>query len=47
MNYAVYTTEPFDKEIEKLEKSQKERIENLYPKLAHNPMLETNYNINI
>tara|TARA_Y100000310_G_scaffold340019_1_gene434486 strand:+ start:3318 stop:3632 length:315 start_codon:yes stop_codon:yes gene_type:complete len=38
-DYRVYTTEPFDEEVEKLEKSEKERLEKLYPKLAENPFV--------
>lgn len=37
MTYAVYTTESFDKEIEKLDKGDQEIIENIYRKIGENP----------
>ena len=39
MNYVVYTTEPFDKRVEKLENEEKERLDKLYPKLAESPFV--------
>ncbi len=39
MSYAVYTTEPFDLEVERIEKSERERLEKLYTKLAENPFV--------
>ena len=37
MVYEVYTTENFDKEVEKLTKEYQEIIENLYLKIRDNP----------
>lgn len=37
MSYVVYTTEPFEKEVAKLEKLDRERIEGLYSQLKDNP----------
>ncbi len=37
MTYDVYTTEPFDDGVEKLEKSERVRLDKLYPKLTENP----------
>jgi len=37
MTYAIYTTESFDKEIEKLSQSDKEIIKKIYLQLKENP----------
>jgi mRNA-degrading endonuclease RelE of RelBE toxin-antitoxin system len=37
MAYAVYTTESFEKEIEKISNSDKERIQKLFISLKENP----------
>jgi mRNA-degrading endonuclease RelE of RelBE toxin-antitoxin system len=37
MAYAVYTTESFDKEVEKLEKDEQVRVEKLFLQLKENP----------
>ena len=37
MSYAVYTTDVFDKEVEKLERDKQERIEKLFLHLKDNP----------
>jgi mRNA-degrading endonuclease RelE of RelBE toxin-antitoxin system len=39
MTYAVYTTERFEKEIEKLPESDKEIIKKIYSQLAANPYI--------
>ena len=39
MVYAVYTTESFDKEVEKLEKDEQDRIVKFFLKLKDNPFL--------
>lgn len=37
MIYSVFTTTTFDTEMEKLQKSEQERIEKLFPQLKNNP----------
>lgn len=37
MAYAVYTTESFDKEVEKLSIGDQRIIEKMYPKIGENP----------
>lgn len=37
MVYAVYTTEMFDEEVEKLEKDEQDRVKKLFLQLKNNP----------
>jgi mRNA-degrading endonuclease RelE of RelBE toxin-antitoxin system len=39
MVYAVYTTESFDRETEKLSKDEQERIQKIYLQLKENPFV--------